>query len=67
MRTTLLCFMILITTGCSTYQLTIDREVRSNGTHYGTIGINLNSYADSYFISDKDYKTTLRLQSKPKR
>lgn len=66
MRTVLLCFIILITTSCSTYQLTIDREVTSQGTKYGTIGINLNSWSDSYYITDKNYKTTLRLQGKPK-
>lgn len=66
MRTVLLCFIILITTSCSTYQLTIDREVTSQGTKYGTIGINLNSWSDSYYITDKDYKTTLRLQGKHK-
>lgn len=65
MRTVLLCF-IFLTSGCSTYQLTVDRDIISNGTNYGTIGINLNSWSDSYYITDKNYKTTLRLQGKHK-
>ena len=56
----------LLLNGCSTYQVSINRVIISNGKNYGSVGINLDSYGNSYIITDKNTNTSLRIQGNRK-
>ena len=56
----------LLLNGCSTYQVSINRDIISNGKNYGSVGINLDSYGNSYIITDKNTNTSLRIQGNRK-
>lgn len=58
--------VVLLLNGCSTYQVSINRDIISNGKNYGSIGINLDSYGNSYIITDKNTNTSLRIQGNRK-
>lgn len=58
--------IVLLLNGCSTYQMSINRDIISNGKNYGSVGINLDSYGNSYIITDKNTNTSLRIQGNRK-
>ena len=58
--------VVLLLNGCSTYQVSINRDIISNGKNYGSVGINLDSYGNSYIITDKNTNTSLRIQGNRK-
>lgn len=58
--------VVLLLNGCSTYQMSINRDIISNGKNYGSVGINLDSYGNSYIITDKNTNTSLRIQGNRK-
>lgn len=58
--------IVLLLNGCSTYQMSINRDIISNGKNYGSVGINLDSYGNSYIITNKNTNTSLRIQGNRK-
>lgn len=61
MKTFIICLLL---SGCSTYQLTINRDITVNGKPYGSVGVDLNPYSNTYYINDGSSR--LQLQGKHK-